>query len=79
MKLIGLTGGIASGKSTAARYLEARGAHLVDADRLGHRAYEPGTSAYQAVVATFGTEMIGADDQIDRRALGKRSLRDPRH
>ena len=77
MKLIGLTGGIASGKSTAARYLEARGAHLVDADRLGHRAYEPGTSAYQAVVATFGTEVIGADHQIDRRALGQKVFARP--
>ena len=72
MKTIGLTGSIASGKSTAARYLERRGAHLVDADRLGHRAYEPGTPAYRAILDAFGREMAGDDGRIDRRALARR-------
>ena len=72
MKTIGLTGSIASGKSTAARYLERRGAHLVDADRLGHRAYEPGTPAYRAILDAFGREMAGPDGRIDRRALARR-------
>ena len=72
MKVIGITGGIASGKSTAARYLEAQGAYLVDADRLGHRAYEPGAPAYQAVVDAFGPEVVEGDGRIDRQALGRK-------
>lgn len=75
--VIGLTGGIASGKSTAARYLASLGAHVVDADALGHRAYEPDTDAYNAVLAAFGEEVRGADGQLDRRALGSRVFADP--
>lgn len=70
MKIIGLTGGIASGKSTASRYLATLGAELIDADALGHRAYDPGTTAFAAVTAEFGDIVVGADGQIDRRALG---------
>ena len=68
--IIGLTGGIASGKSTAARHLGTLGAHVIDADRLGHRAYEPGTDAHQAVIEAFGEEVRGADGRIDRKRLG---------
>ena len=74
--IIGLTGGIASGKSTAARYLAALGAHVIDADRLGHRAYEPGTGAYQAVLDTFGMDVRAQDGSIDRRALGAKVFAD---
>jgi dephospho-CoA kinase len=70
VKIIGLTGGIASGKSTAARYLGECGAHVIDADILGHRAYDPGTDAFRQVVATFGDDVVGDDGNIDRRALG---------
>ena len=77
LKVIGLTGSIASGKSTAARYLQIRGAHLVDADRLGHCAYEPGTRAYHAVLFAFGPELAGEDGRIDRRALADRVFGDP--
>lgn len=69
---IGLTGGIASGKSTVARYLQQLGAYVIDADRLGHRVYEPDTPGFAQVVAAFGTEVVGADGGIDRRALGAR-------
>lgn len=69
MKVIGITGGIASGKSSAARHLVRRGAHLIDADRLAHRAYEPGTRAYRALLAAFGTGILGEEGRIDRRAL----------
>jgi dephospho-CoA kinase len=69
---IGLTGGIASGKSTVARYLEQLGAHVIDADRLGHRVYEPGSPGFADVMAAFGQEIVGADGRIDRRALGAR-------
>jgi dephospho-CoA kinase len=69
---IGLTGGIASGKSTVARYLGQLGAYVIDADRLGHQVYEPGTDGFAQVVAAFGAEIVGADGLIDRRALGGR-------
>ena len=68
--VIGLTGGIASGKSTAARKLGEYGAHVIDADKLGHRAYLKGTQAFDEVVATFGADVVGADGEIDRAALG---------
>lgn len=67
---IGLTGGIASGKSTVARYLAQLGAHVIDADALGHRVYEPGTQGFARVVAAFGEEIVGADGRIDRKVLG---------
>lgn len=67
---IGLTGGIASGKSTVARHLASLGAHVIDADKLGHRAYEPGTEAFRAVVAAFGDDVVDGDGRIDRKALG---------
>jgi len=68
--IIGLTGGIASGKSTASKYFAERGAFVIDSDKLGHRAYEPGTAAFAAVVATFGPEVVDADGRIDRKVLG---------
>ncbi len=74
--IIGLTGGIASGKSTAARHLGTLGAHVIDADRLGHRAYEPGTGAHQAVIEAFGEEVRGADGHIDRKQLGAKVFGD---
>ncbi len=75
--VIGLTGGIASGKSTAARHLASLGAHVIDADAIGHRAYEADTDAYKAVLATFGEEVRGTDGQLDRRALGSKVFGDP--
>lgn len=75
--VIGLTGGIASGKSTAARYLASLGARVIDADALGHRAYEPDTDAYRAVLAAFGKDVRGAGGQLDRRALGSKVFGDP--
>ena len=69
-RVICLTGGIASGKSTTARFLREQGAHVIDADQLGHRAYEPGTRAHAALIETFGAQVRAADGQIDRKALG---------
>ncbi len=70
MIVIGLTGGIASGKSTAAEMLRGLGAVVIDADRLGHRSYEPGTRGFQKVVNAFGHDIVGKDGVIDRRILG---------
>lgn len=70
MSVIGLTGGIASGKSTASDVLRELGAIVIDADRVGHRSYEPGTPGFQKVVNAFGHDLVGADGYIDRRVLG---------
>lgn len=76
-KVICLTGGIASGKSTAARHLGDWGAHVIDADVLGHRTYEPGSPAHGKVAAAFGRDVIGADGRIDRKALGAKVFGKP--
>ena len=68
--IIGLTGGIASGKSTVAQALGDRGAYIIDADKLGHTAYLAGSGAFDQVVAAFGTDIVADDGEIDRRELG---------
>ncbi len=75
--VIGLTGGIASGKSTAARRFGEWGAHVIDADKLGHRAYLKDSAAYHAVVAAFGDDVVGEDGEIDRRVLGGKVFGNP--
>lgn len=70
MFVIGLTGGIASGKSTVTRFFADRGVPVIDADILGHRTYEPGSPTFAAVVEAFGAELVAADGTIDRRVLG---------
>ena len=70
MTVIGLTGGIASGKSTVSEHLRALGAILIDADRVGHRSYEPGTPGFEKVVNAFGHDIVSKDGTIDRRILG---------
>ena len=70
MHVIGLTGGIASGKSTLATFFKSREVPVLDADVLGHRTYDPGTDTFRAVVAAFGPELVAADGSIDRRVLG---------
>ncbi len=70
MKVIGLTGGIGSGKSTISQYLAELGAVVIDADKVGHQAYKPGTPAFNDVVAAFGTDIIDEKGEIDRKKLG---------
>jgi dephospho-CoA kinase len=77
MRLIGLTGGIATGKSTVARMLTDRGATVVDADELARRVVEPGQPAYAAVVERFGPEVVNADGTLDRGRLGAVVFADP--
>ncbi|MCP5180257.1 MAG: dephospho-CoA kinase [Pseudomonadales bacterium] len=68
--IIGLTGGIASGKSTAARVLAELGACVLDADKIGHAVYAPERQAFHQVVAAFGSDVVGTDGNIDRKVLG---------
>jgi len=75
--IIGLIGGIASGKSSAAKALESWGAHVIDADKLGHSAYLKGSPAFHAVVDTFGADTVGEDGEIDRRSLGAKVFGNP--
>jgi dephospho-CoA kinase len=70
--VVGLTGGIASGKSTVARLLGERGARVVDADQVARRVVAPGTPALAEIVAAFGAEMLGPDGALDRKRLGRR-------
>ncbi|AAR33844.1 dephospho-CoA kinase [Geobacter sulfurreducens] len=70
MNIIGLTGGIASGKSTVSRILERLGAVVIDADQLAREAVMPGTSAHRSIVAAFGEGILLPDGAIDRKALG---------
>lgn len=75
--VIGLTGGIASGKSVVSGMLADLGALLIDADKVGHEAYRRGEGCFDAVVAAFGDDVVGADGEIDRRALGAKVFGDP--
>lgn len=77
MILIGLSGGIGSGKSTAARLLEARGAVVLDADLIAHEILALGGAAVGAVTARFGPEVAGPDGGIDRRRLRSVVFADP--
>jgi dephospho-CoA kinase len=70
MRVIGLTGGIATGKSTVAAMLAARGAVVVDADVLAREVIAPGEPGYEEVVARFGGDIIDAHGAVDRAALG---------
>ena len=77
MLLIGLTGNIASGKSTVAQMLSERGATIIDADVLARRAVEKGTEAHRAIAERWGSEILGPDGAIDRAALRRKVFSDP--
>ena len=69
MLRIGLTGGVACGKSTVGAMLAERGAHYLQADTLAHQLYAPGTETYNAVVQTFGRDIVNPDGSINRSKL----------
>ncbi|MGH7394024.1 MAG: dephospho-CoA kinase [Candidatus Methylomirabilales bacterium] len=77
MLVVGLTGGIATGKSTAARMLEERGAAVLDADALVRELQVPGTEVHRAILAAFGQEILAPDGTLDREKLGARVFADP--
>ncbi|HML95032.1 MAG TPA: dephospho-CoA kinase [Thermodesulfobacteriota bacterium] len=71
MKVLGLTGNIASGKSTVARMLERMGARVIDADLIAREVVEPEKPAWVEIVKKFGPGILGPDGAIDRRRLGE--------
>jgi dephospho-CoA kinase len=77
MRVIGLTGNIAAGKSTVAARLAAAGLPVIDADTLAREVVAPGTSALAAIVARWGPTILAADGTLDRAALRRRILADP--
>ena len=70
MFVIGLTGGIGTGKSEVSRLLGELGAEVIEADKVAHEAYEPGTPGWREVVEAFGEGVLDADGRIDRKRLG---------
>lgn len=78
MLRIGLTGGIGAGKSEAANLFSELGVPVIDADRIARELVEPGTEAYEEVVATFGKDIVSADGSLDRKQLGDLVFHDPK-
>jgi len=78
MIVIGLTGGIASGKSTVAKMLSELGAVVIDADKVGHEAFRPRTEAWRKVVAAFGKDILGPNEAVDRSKLAQLVFNDPK-
>lgn len=76
MLLIGLTGGIGSGKSTVSSGLARHGATVIDADAIVHELQEPGTAVFAAMVERFGESILGPDGALDRQALADRVFTD---
>lgn len=74
---VGLTGSIASGKSTVARRLKARGIPVIDLDKVGHEVLRKRHEAYEPVLAAFGDGILGEDGEIDRKKLGAIIFADP--
>lgn len=70
MRLFGLTGGVASGKSAVAARFRERGMAVIDADALARQVVEPGTEGLAEVVTAFGADMLAPDGTLDRKALG---------
>ena len=77
MIVIGLTGGILSGKSTISQMLAEKGAVIIDADKIGHEAYKPHTKTWQDLRNAFGGSIIKDDMEIDRKKLGEIVFNDP--
>ena len=75
--LIGITGGIASGKSTVIQYLRYQGYSIIDADKLGHKVLEPGNPGYSKVLEKFGESILNKDKTVNRLILGGIVFSDP--
>ncbi len=77
MLKVGLTGGIASGKSTVCNWLEQKGFIVIDADRVAHGLIRKGQPCFEPVVSTFGSQILDATGEIDRKKLGSMVFNDP--
>lgn len=77
-RIIGLTGGIASGKSTVTSYLKEKGYPVIDADRVVHDLQVPGGALYRVLVGHFGREILDESGELDRAVLGQRIFSNPR-
>jgi dephospho-CoA kinase len=77
MKTVGLTGGIATGKSSVTQRLRDRGIPVVDADVVARQVVEPGTPGLAAIVDAFGPDVLDADGRLDRAAMRQRIIDDP--
>jgi dephospho-CoA kinase len=77
MILVGLTGGIASGKSLVSKLLKELGAYIIDADEIAREVIQPGEPAYQEILPQFGDEILNEDGTIDRSKLGRLVFSDP--
>lgn len=77
MKVIGLAGSFGTGKSTVVQWLKEWGARVIDADKVGHELYTPGSEAWKEVVASFGSEILKPSGEIDRPRLGAIVFQDP--
>ena len=71
MLRVGLTGGLASGKSTVAQRFAAHGAHVISADEIGRELMQPGKAVYAAIVEHFGASVVSPDGSLDRSALAR--------
>lgn len=71
VRIIGLTGGIATGKSAVACYLEEQGAAVIDADKLAREVVRPGSRSLESIVALFGVDILLPDGTLDRKRLGR--------
>jgi dephospho-CoA kinase len=78
MLIIGLTGGIAAGKTSVAKMFKKRGARIIDADRIGHEIIKPKTETWQKIVDSFGREILNRNLTVNRGKLGKMVFADPR-
>ena len=78
MRVIGLTGGIGSGKSTASRFLAELGAAVIDADKVGHELLKPNTKIWQQLAAAFGKQILTSNGEINRKKLGRLVFGNPR-
>ena len=76
-RIIGITGGIASGKSTVTEFLRQQGYQVIDADQVVHELQEPGGRLYQALLSTFGSSILQEDGRLDRPKLGAMIFGDP--
>jgi dephospho-CoA kinase len=78
MLIVGLTGGVASGKSVVSRILKEKGAYLIDADQIARELVQPRTSAWEELVKVFGKEILQKDGSIHRKQLAAKVFSDPK-